>query len=600
MWLQKSLQSKLLLGMIVCAIIPLTISIIISYRTTSSSVQSQIVDINQQAMDSSTYYVKRYLDNLDQITLSFYFDPVLMGYLRSPSSADYAERMYISNQVYSISKERPEFRAVRFASSQTGEVYSDSAFLRLGEGDPPGSISTPEDDQAGWGETYGYEVVTMNGERLLAFHKPIIDYPRTHLLGILTIYIGPDELGQLVRPGEVSTTEGEQVFLLIRRDHELLYASQEGQESLLGLEMDPAPWNGDKGYVQGKWAGQEGVLVYVTDDYKGMPLTLVKYIPSAVMHEAANEALRKSLAIPLMMTLLVLLCSSLLSYMFMTPIKRLVRSIAQVQAGNFDMQPIPARQDELGVLEHRFQSMVRGLDDLMNRDYRHRLELTTAHLKMLQAQINPHFLYNSLQSIGTLALRQGAPEVNEKIAELGYILRYSMDLKTESVPLHKEIEHIENYMSLQLGRFRDRLSYELSCPPEALSILVPKMILQPLVENSIVHGMEKGTGRGAIHMAVELKAEALVISVMDNGKGIEASVLEGLQREYGGRQPTSGKESGIGLINVLERLRLRYGSQFTWEIRSIPYKETIIQLHIPLEERKDMQPAASAQEVHSV
>src|SRR5690606_7900640 len=153
-----------------------------------------------------------------------------------------------------------------------------------------------------------------------------------------------------------------------------------------------------------------------------------------------------SLAIPFLTTGIVLICALLLSYVLIAPVKRLVRNIAKVQAGDFDMPlPAPARRDELGVLEHRFHAMVRGLDDLMNREYRSRLELTTARLKMLQAQINPHFLYNSLQSIGTLALRQGAHDVNDKIAELGAIMRYSMDLQTESVPLQREIEHIEHY-----------------------------------------------------------------------------------------------------------------------------------------------------------
>src|SRR5690606_37301992 len=116
-----------------------------------------------------------------------------------------------------------------------------------------------------------------------------------------------------------------------------------------------------------------------------------------------------------------------------------------------------------------------------------------------QAQINPHFLYNTLQSIGTMALRHGVPEVRDKLAELGAIMRYSMDIKSETVQLKKEIEHIEQYLSLQIGRFKNKLSYTLTCPPEAMCIEVPKMILQPLVENSIVQGLERGTGTGTLH-----------------------------------------------------------------------------------------------------
>lgn len=596
MWFKKSLLSKLLVGMLIAAIIPLSLSIFISYRTTSSSVQSQVIRLNEQSMDSSIYFLKRYLDDLDRIAISFYFDPVMMGYLRSDASvtADYNQKLYLSNQVYAISKDRPEFRAVSFTDPRTGEVITDSTFLRLGEGYNLGAGPAPGNDRAGWTETHGFEVVKVNGETLLAFHKPIIDYPRTTLLGVLSIYVGPDEFERLLRPfSRAGSSDDGGVFLLIRQDRQLLYSSESivtadqletladsGREAESGGGTGTGGSDGTEryGFRELEWGGRSGVMIYLADDYKGIPFTQAKFIPSSVMNEAANRALRQSLAIPFMTVAIVLICSFLLSYMLVSPIKRLVRSIANVQAGNFAMQPVPQRRDELGVLEQRFHSMVRGLDDLMNREYRNRLELSTARLKMLQAQINPHFLYNSLQFIGTMALRHGAAEINDKIAELGSIMRYSMDIRTETVPLLKEIEHIEHYLSLQAGRFKNKLTYTLSYPNDALSIEVPKMILQPLVENGIIHGIEGGSGSGTIHVGIEL-AEALTIRVMDNGKGMHADTMERIRKEYGGRA-TAERERGIGLLNVLERLRLRYDARFAWDIRSVPYEETVITLCI--------------------
>lgn len=579
MWLKKSLLSKLIVGMLISAIIPLSVSIAISYRTTSSSVQSQVISLNQHAMDNSTYYLKRYLDDLIRISVSFYYDPTMMSYLRSNASADYNQRLYISNQVYSILKERPEFRAVRFISSQTGDVFTHSAFLQLGEAYHLDAGSTPETDPAGWTDTHGYEVVSINGETHLAFHQPIIDYPRSTLLGVVSIYVGPDVFKRLIGPFSKSGDfTGERVFLTIRQDRKLLYSSDGIATSDSSVEL--AGVTGNRGFRDVELGGSNGVMIYVADEFKGMPLTLVKFIPSTVVNEAADQALKKSLVIPLLTTAIVLVCAFLLSYFLIAPVRRLVRSIAKVQSGNFDMQPFPDREDELGVLEHRFHSMVQGLDELMNREYRSRLELTTARLKMLQAQINPHFLYNSLQSIGTLALRHGVTEINDKIAELGSIMRYSMDLNTETVPLQKEIEHIKHYLSLQTGRFKNRLSYTLSCPEGAIQIEVPKMILQPLVENSIIHGIERGNGSGTIHIGIEL-ADELIIRVMDNGKGMDTETMERIMKEYEGRQLAAGHEQGIGLINVLGRLRLRYEHGFTWDIHSVPYETTVITLRIP-------------------
>ena len=590
MWFRKSLLSKLLVGILISTLIPLTMFIFISYRSTTGSVQNQVVGLNQQAMDSSIYYLKRYLDDLDQTSISFYFDPLMMSYLRSGSTTDYNRRLYISNQVYTLAKGRPEFRAVSFTDSRSGEVITDSTFLRLGAGYKLGAASTPEEDPAGWTETQGIEVVSVNGTTLLAYHKPIIDYPRSTLLGVLSIYVGPDQFEQLIRPFSGSeASEGGSIFLLIRQDRKLLYSSDPNASSGGLSEIEALGGAGKYGFRENRWGGQSGVMVYVNDAYKDIPLTQVKFIPKAVMSEAANRSLKQSLVVPFIMMGIVLLCSILLSYVLISPIKRLVRSIATVQSGNFELRPSPRRMDELGVLEQRFHSMVRGLDDLMNREYRNRLELSTAKLKMLQAQINPHFLYNSLQSIGTLALRHGVHEINDKIVELGSIMRYSMDINTETVPLDMEIKHIEHYLSLQSGRFKNKLFYSLSCPEDALRIEVPKMILQPLVENSIIHGIEGGNGSGTVSLSVEYGAE-LTIRVTDNGKGMGEDTIARIRKAYGGKHAVE-QERGIGLLNVLERLRLRYDPGFAWEIDSVPYEATVITLRIPLnrpvEEEKD-------------
>lgn len=339
---------------------------------------------------------------------------------------------------------------------------------------------------------------------------------------------------------------------------------------------------GNRGSMNGKWNGRNGVFIYVRDQYNDLPLTMVKFIPAAAVNESANRTLNRSLIIQFIAVAFVLVLASILSYVTISPVKRLLRSIARVETGNFEVEPVKGRKDELGVLEHRFHAMIGNLDDLMNREYRYRLELSTARLKMLQAQINPHFLYNTLQSIGTLALRHGSEEISDKVAELGAILRYSMDFETETVPLQKEIQHIEHYLSLQTGRFKNKLSYTLTCPPEALQVQVPKMMLQPLVENSIVHGMEKGRGSGTLHIAIEMLPEQLCLRVMDNGKGMDVEVIQRIRREYAARLLHTGQERGIGLINVLQRLRLLYEQGFDWDIQSVPYEATVITLHIPI------------------
>jgi two-component system sensor histidine kinase YesM len=164
-----------------------------------------------------------------------------------------------------------------------------------------------------------------------------------------------------------------------------------------------------------------------------------------------------------------------------------------------------------------------------------------------------------------------------------------MDFRSDVVMLSMEIRHIEDYMSIQLGRFKNKLTFDMTCPPEAASIEVPKMLLQPLIENSIVHGIEQGRGYGNIRLEIELNPQeesehkALLIRVIDNGKGIPAEKIAEIRSEYLANKLHYG-QNGIGLINVLQRLRLRYGSHFSWEVTSVPYEATVISLSIGLEQ----------------
>lgn len=582
MILKKSLFAKLIAGMLIAVVIPFTLSNLISYKAASDAVEEQVIALNQNTLDIGMDHMKRYLDNLNRQSVAFYHDKTLMGYLRNRETAP-SQMLYITDQISTLYNSYPEIKAVRYVSAVNGQSYikSHSTLVEMSLRLAPSDI--PKQEGENWDRTLEYETVMLDNERVLALHKLLVDYPSTDVLGMVSLFVGPSEISRLVNPLS-NTDAGEAVFLHIRSEGLLLYASrQDAAVDYSGSEPGAGPWEtGSRGYVHGKMDWRKGVLVYVRDRYLNLPLTLVKFVPDTSIHEAANRTLNFTLVLQVLALFFVIVFASILSYRTIAPIKELLRSIVQLESGNFRVRQTSGRLDEIGVLEQRFQTMVGRLDELINREYRSRLELSTARLKMLQAQINPHFLNNTLQSIGTLALRHRADEISDKIAELGAIMRYSMDLKTETVPLRKEIEHIEHYLSLQTGRFKNKLSYSLSCPEEALSILVPKMFLQPLVENSIIHGFEKGRGAGTLHIGIEL-GRSLAIRVMDNGKGILPEELARIQTEYEMRQLHGSDEGGIGLLNVLYRLSLYYGPDFEWEMSSSPYEATVIALRLPVE-----------------
>jgi two-component system sensor histidine kinase YesM len=539
-WIKRSLFAKLLVGMLITAIIPFSLSTFLSYRSTSESVKRQVIELNQNSMLVGMENVKRYLNELTLAAYSYYRDETLMRYLRAGRTTP-NQSLLISGQVADVYNQRPEFRAVRYVNAFTGQAFMKFDSNRIGKPVRFPDVSIPKREGENWDTAKEYAIFSFRDEPVLVMNKPLIDYPGSTVLGVTSLYIGMDELKNLIRTLYEPETEGE-VFLFMKEDPELIYRS--GGQAASGLPVDLTnsdEWAGTEGSVLGKLDGASGYFIYLKDDYKGLPLTLVKFVPLSEVNESADRTLNRSLSIQLVSVVLIVLLALLLSYYIITPIRRLLKMISRAESGNFEVAERTAgSNDELGVLEQRFQSMLINIDDLLNREYRHRLDLSAARLKMLQAQINPHFLYNILQSIATMALRHGAEEINDKIAQLGAILRYSMDLQTEVVQLQTEIDHIEHYLSLQIGRFGNKLAYTLSCPPECLRLCVPKMVLQPLVENSIVHGFEKGKGSGALHIGIEMQEEFFFIRVLDNGKGMPQDKIEQIKKDFAKRQLNTG------------------------------------------------------------
>jgi two-component system sensor histidine kinase YesM len=578
MEIRKSLLAKLLIGMMAAAILPFAISNIFAYKTTADSVENQIIELNQNTLNIGMNNVINYVETLNQLSVSFYYDETLMRFLRS-KAIDPSRSLYMMDKVSDLYNNIPELLAVRYINARTGQIFTKTDFSSVGQPLHLPDTKFPKHEGEEWDVTRGFGTDIVNNERVLVLHNPLPDYPRPDVLGLVSLYAGLDEFERLLRPLS-DEGAGEATFLHIHKDLKLLY----GPEALDDLDFRRAVEKSvlaEQGFVKGAWNGQNGLYVYVHDRYLDLPMTMVKFVPQTVINESANQSLNRSLALQMISLTFVIVFASILSIRTIAPIRRLLRHIAQVETGNFQIELRTNRIDEIGVLEQRFQGMVQRLDRFINQEYRNRLELSTARLKMLQAQINPHFLYNALQSINTMALRRQAYDISDKIAELGAILRYSMDIKTETVPLQKEIEHIESYLSLQTGRFKNKLSYTLSCPEEALGIHVPKMILQPLVENSIIHGIEKGRGAGTLHIGIDLDA-CLRVRVMDTGKGIPPETVQRLRREYESKNTFGPDQGGIGLLNVLHRLRLHYGSDFDWSVTSSPYEATAVSLLIPL------------------
>ena len=294
-----------------------------------------------------------------------------------------------------------------------------------------------------------------------------------------------------------------------------------------------------------------------------------------------------------------LLLSLRISDSISRPLRNLSEMMNKVGKGNFDVSIQPYTNDEVGVLSEHFNKMVRQVQKLIQEVYQEQYLKQKAELKSLRAQINPHFLYNTLESINWMARTRNVPEIGDMVKALGDLMRASIS-GDDFVTLNDEITNITNYLKIQKFRYGDRLGVCIGISPDIGQIIVPKLILQPIVENSIVHGLEEKLEDGHIKISGKLENGDVVIMICDDGVGMEKEKADHLNRlfsEYHEGTRVSGgsakvdirKDIGskddmhthIGLINVDRRIKMYYGASYGLSISSVIGEGTSVKAVLP-------------------
>lgn len=261
---------------------------------------------------------------------------------------------------------------------------------------------------------------------------------------------------------------------------------------------------------------------------------------------------------------------------------KLINYTKKVEKGDLDFQIEVEKNDEIGFLIKAFNKMTFRLNELINKTYKLEIREKEAQFKALQAQISPHFLYNALDTINWSLIENGDFKTSATLGALSEILRYSIDDFEKNVSINKEIKQVDNYLRIQKSRFEDRFNYSVNIDEDILNEKIPKLLLQPLVENAVVHGVENFKTGGSIKVNGYSIGNKIIIEISDNGAGINSSKLKELNRRFNEKIEDNNKykTSHIGLLNVNERIKLVYGNEYCMEIKSEVNKGTIIHLKL--------------------
>lgn len=344
------------------------------------------------------------------------------------------------------------------------------------------------------------------------------------------------------------------------------------------------------GAFRGKVNGEPSYIFLeeIHPDHSSNGLKVVSVIPNQEIVENANRFGRMGLFVVTISVIIALCLIYYFSKWLSQRILILSEQIHEVGKGNFDHAILVDGKDEIGQLSKQLNAMATNTKQLLreieeSNKQKSLLEQKQNHIKfkMMASQINPHFLFNALESIRMRASLNGEREIAQVVKLLGKLMRNSIEVGTSKVKLSSEIGVIQSYLEIQKFRYRERIDYELHIDPRTNDLKIPPFIIQPLVENAVVHGIEDVAKGGVISVISKWTTTGIYIAVTDSGKGISEDKLKEIKQMLAENEEKEGIR--IGLRNVHQRLQLTYSHSAGLTIESVLGKGTTISFLIPIE-----------------
>lgn len=585
-----SFRYKLILSSIACILIPAFFSLLLSNYMTQDAVKDQAAQNAEQSLKLAEGYVSNLLNNMTYIAnyiqvVDSDMKTILQNTAALPSPVEQRsqasyEQFYdtktIIDKIDNISIIGEE---VLVTILLTNRIYF--ANYSSDDYDPLNIYEAPWFHELQ--DIYGLESKWI-GAHPFSFRNK--DEDRTITLGRTMRYANRKPYGYIVVT--IYEEQVRKIFERIASNQEMMLLSEHGvivshrDAAKVGEKFSPlVQTDGDAAVIQ----SDNGPLlmselpVSAVSGWRLVSLTPYKEAVSPI-----NQIYNTVLMLQLISFFLFLLLLIYLLQKFTRPLVRLGKLAETVQRGNLEVRSRIRGDDEIGRLGFSFDAMLDRIKEMIREVTRVEQRKREAELAMLQAQINPHFVFNVLNSIRMKLLGKGDKESAEMISSMSRLMRMSIGSQHDYISLHEEIGIVIDYVRLMNLRQKENVELEIDVESDTFLEQVPRFILQPIIENAMIHGLNQQAG--TIRIEGKIVKMSLVIVVEDDGIGMEEATLQQIQGRLSSegeseKSRIGGKFSGIGLQNVVERMRLRYGDSFQLEIESKLGKGTRIRLTIP-------------------
>lgn len=615
-----NLRIKILTAFILLIIIPIFVLGIITFLVTFRSIESKYSEQAEYALKSIGFSINSVFTEIDNVTRSGSDRELFQNALTS-SNPDYQRKQNLTSEgQIELNANQTSFRtllynhpAIDYAFLYNLNIMNN---LKINK-DYDKEMPFPVFDKEGFTPlTYLQlknhpvykEIMQLNGKALwiapheypeLTGSEPVFTQMRVikklsnmHKIGILAVQIKNWEIDDIFKNLQVGANQRDSRFFLVNNSGLVLYDNKDSFDgtSINKYVNNPLSFGGNYQSFKGKFNGQESVIsIYHLKEH---PWSIISVTSWSYL---SNEVMVFSKWFVGILGIFVV-TAIMFNVFFMNRITGtigvIVRFMRKAEAGDLAARVDEKGDDELLLLQKGFNNQMDKISELFDQLKKEQDKKINAELRVLQAQIKPHFLFNTLESINVLAIQNQGKKVNEMVLRLASILRISFQGK-EEILLRQEIEHVSNYLEIQKFRFEDLFEYSINIPEEMMDTLVLKLTIQPIVENSIQHGFEGIEYTGLLKITGEIKEDRILIRIEDNGIGMTNEQLlkfkyfDDSEVVHDSTDVANHERRGLGLRSVVDRLRFKYGSRYGLFICSSPGHGTIIQCVIPKNELGD-------------
>ncbi|MDF2987020.1 MAG: hypothetical protein K0R50_2530 [Eubacterium sp.] len=588
----RKFSNQIILVFSTATILIVIAAILLFYISTTKIIRSEIINSNEMVLETVNKSFDDYMELMKNFTLNIRFDNRIMDILDT-NRFEYGDDVYINSFIRSMYYSRNDLYSVELLAVGSNKSYSISKRTIWGTKDAPNNNIQTQDNvnitDTQWfkatlnNKSYLYikpEIVFSEGKaafpnnKLFTIYRTIINVYNKQPLAVIAITCNTSGLNKIISDFSLENSEMLSIYDDMGR---IFYVSN-------NYLIQPQVLNSMSDYLEKTVDGQDDGTVIdnrllvssIKNNWK-----MVKLI--------SLETINKKISQTRNLFIFIICIASFISVMFIffitkpltSSLKKLMKQMSRAGKGDFKTKVEIKGSNEVVELANRYNSMISEINELIEENYLAEINQKNAQLKALESQINPHFLYNSLQVISAKAIASQQKDICKMTEALAFNMRYAF--KQEGmVTVEMEMKHIRNYLLLQEARFEERLSIDIKVSEEAGSVTIPKISIYTLVENSAEHGLENTIKQVEIKINVYIENGYLAAIVSDNGQGITPERLEEIRGWFGNNNMEFEDNENIGLRNLNGRIKLLYGNRAHLTIESTQNAGTTATMYLPL------------------